>query len=73
MEKLKFYRKTLASEGLYLLLHGQAKLHLRPGTGVGKHQLANMGLGDAAGEIQPQPLVAVARAGGVSVQELLRA
>ena len=29
-----------------------------------------MGLGDAAGEIQPQPLVAVAGAGGVGVEEL---
>ncbi len=70
MEKLKFYRQRLASAGLYLLLHGQAKLHLRPSAGVGKHQLANMGLGDAAGEIQPQPLVAVAGAGGVGVEEL---
>ena len=70
MEKLKFYRQRLASAGLYLLLNGQAKLHLRPGAGVGKHQLANMGLGHAAGQVQPQSLVAVARAGGVSVEEL---
>lgn len=32
--------------------------------------LPTMGLGDAAGEIQPQPLVAVAGAGGVGVEEL---
>ena len=70
MEKLKFYRKRLASAGFYLLLHGQAKLHLRPDAGVGKHQFAAVGLGDAAGEIQPQPLVAVAGAGGVGIEEL---